>query len=400
MQSIIYAIDFDDVSDPQLISDYFFARAYGSSCFERNLQLLRRTFQEVSVSIVGKELFSSETNEKLLLLAKKLNFSLVSRELDQLPQGDKRSAIVIYQSGLALLTKFTALDTTDMEAPSKSDIGSEESSLLQSIKAAYDHHGAEILLCHVFPSHSQDGVPFILYRPQEAVNITSMGPDLVAGVKRHLEIRASQRSMDGPVSRLIVRHLCHLASKPLAAAGIHPNYVTLAGALSAFCAVLLFLDGRALPLAVGGVCWLIGGILDEADGEVARLQGKESTFGSWLDLTLDRVLDAAMLLALAWPLTLYEPYGEQYLIITLCALVSVSASSYTGLLYDSWMRSKDRHTYFRLGRDVRILIITLCALFGFRMLPIVLCGVFAATEIGRRFWVCWRVERSVQGIYE
>ncbi|UXS66704.1 hypothetical protein [Agrobacterium tumefaciens] len=91
MQSIIYAIDLDDVSDPQLVADYFFARAYGSSCFERNLQLLRRTFQEVSVSIVGKELFSSETNEKLLLLAEKLNFSFVSRQLDQLPQGDKRS---------------------------------------------------------------------------------------------------------------------------------------------------------------------------------------------------------------------------------------------------------------------------------------------------------------------
>ncbi|MCV9947471.1 CDP-alcohol phosphatidyltransferase family protein [Rhizobium sp. BT-175] len=400
MQSVIYAINLDDVSDPQLMSDYFFARVYGSSCFARNLQLLRRSFQDVSVSIIGKERFGSETNEKLWLLAKRLNFSYSPKLFDEPPQRNKGPAVVIYQSGLALLTKITALDSTDMEAVSNKGEGSHEGSVLQSIKAACKQHGAEILLCHVFPSHDQNVAPFILYGRQEAVNVTSMAPDLVAGVKRHLEVRASQRSMDGPVSRLIVRHLCHLASKPLAAAGIHPNYVTLTGALFALFAVLLFLDGRALPLAAGGVCWLIGGILDEADGEVARLQGKESTFGSWLDLTLDRVLDAAMLLALAWPLMSSEPNGEEYLIATLCALVAVSASSYTGLLYDSWMRSKDRHAYFRLGRDVRILIITLCALFGFRMLPIALCGVFAATEIGRRFWICWRVERSARVVYD
>jgi phosphatidylglycerophosphate synthase len=402
MQSAIYTIDLENVSDPQLISEYFFARAYGSSCFGRNLQLLQRSFSAVSVAVVGADSLAPETQEKLRLLAERQKFLLVSSEVHELPHGDKQSLSIIYQSGLALLTKFTALDAADMEAAGTGDSDSvpKKRSLLQSIRKAREDHGAQVLLCHVFPVHRGQEAPLILYRRQEATNVASMAPDLVTGIKRHLEIRASQRSMDGPVSRLIVRHLCHLVSKPLAAAGIHPNYVTLAGALFALFAVLLFLDGRYLPLAIGGICWLVGGILDEADGEVARLQGKESTFGSWLDLTLDRVFDAAMLLSLAWPLISSDRYGEEYLIITLCALVAVSASSYTGLLYDSWMRSKDRHAYFRLGRDVRILIITLSALFGFRILPIVLCGVFAATEICRRFWVCWRVERSIRVNYD
>lgn len=393
MQSAIYAIDLQNTSDPALISDYFFARAYGSSCFLRNLQILQRSFQAVTVAIVGKENLAPETWEKLQLLADQRNFSLVSGAPQELPRAAEQSHIVVYQSGLALLARLTALDVADMEAAG-SDDGPEKGSLLQAIRSAGQIHGAQILLCQAFAKNGAQDVPFILYRRQEATNVEPMAPDLLGGVKRHLEMRASQRSMDGPVSRLIVRHLCHLVSKPLAAAGVHPNYVTLAGAFFAFLAVLLFLDGRNLPLAIGGICWLIGGILDEADGEVARLQGKESTFGSWLDLTLDRFFDAAMLLALAWPLISSEPYREGYLIITLFALVAVSASSYTGLLYDSWMRSKDRHAYFRLGRDVRILIVTLSALFGFRMLPIVLCGVFAATEICRRFWVCWRIERS------
>lgn len=357
---------------------------------------MQRSFKTVTVASVGTDNLAAETWEKLRLLAERQKFSLVSGPRQDLAHTDEQSLIVVYQSGLALLTKLTPLEVADMEAAGSTDndIGLEKRSLLQAIRTACQSRGAQVSLCQAFSVNEGKDVPFILYRRQEATNVALMAPDLIRGIKRHLEVRASQRSMDGPVSRLIVRHLCHLASKPLAAAGVHPNYVTLAGTFFAFLAVVLFLDGRDLPLAIGGICWLIGGILDEADGEVARLQGKESTFGSWLDLTLDRFFDAAMLLALAWPLTSSEPYREGYLIITLCALVTVSASSCTGLLYDSWMRSKDRHAYFRLGRDVRILIVTLSALFGFRMLPIVLCGVFAATEICRRFWVCWRIERS------
>ncbi len=397
MQTAIYVIDLENVSDERLVSDYIFARIYGSSCFARNLQVLRRSFSAVSVAVIGLDRLTAQTQEKFGALAERLGFSLVSGAIDDLSLRDGQPLVIIYQSGLAVLTKFMPMDASDIQTAWKSggESGPLDRSLLGSMRTACGKHGAQVLLCNAFPNHQGQDAPFLFLRPQEAMDVARMAPNLVAGVKRALEVRASQRSMDGPVSRLIVRHLCHLASKPLAAAGVHPNYVTLAGAAFALFAVLLFLDGRPLTLAAGGVCWLIGGILDEADGEVARLQGKESAFGSWLDLTLDRIFDAAMLLALVWPLRSFEPFGDEYLIITLCALVAVSASSYTGLLYDSWMRSKDRHAYFRLGRDVRILIITLSAVFGFRILPIVLCGAFAATEICRRFWVCWRVERSV-----
>lgn len=294
-----------------------------------------------------------------------------------------------------MLRTFTTLDTNDVDAVGSCANGDiyEPRSVLEAYRRICAVAGSRVLLCHAFVAGQDREDGFILYKPQDALNIDSMGPTLITSIKTYLEARASERSMDGPVSRMMIRHLCHLVSRPLSVVGLHPNYVTLAGALFAFLAVLLFLDGRSSLLSLGGICWLIGGILDEADGEVARLQGKESTFGSWLDLTLDRIFDAAMLLSLAWPLTA-SSHGDAYLILTLCALVAVSASSYTGLLYDSWMRSKDRHAYFRLGRDIRILIITVSALLGLRLLPVALCGAFAAIEILRRFWVCWYVERS------
>lgn len=396
MQIITYIIDLEGVSDSALVSEYFLAKIYGSSCFIRNIQILQRSFPEVSVLVVGAEHHLADLPERIISLSQRYNFSIAFGEPTEPhpPHHLSHRPLVFYQAGLALLQGLKVSDGNDNEVLHVAD---GDFSLLHLIKAAErvaTDKGRQAILCHAFTSSESRGGAVTVYRGQETLDIASMGPELTKKVKRHLEVRASQRSMDGPVSRMIVRHLCHVVSKPLASKGIHPNCVTLAGAFFAFLAVLLFCRGEHVYLAVGGIFWLVGGILDEADGEVARLQGKESTFGSWLDLTLDRILDAAMLLSLAWPL-ISSYHGKEYLIVTLCALVTVSASSYTGLLYDSWMRSKERHTYFRLGRDVRILIVTVSALLGLRVLPIMLCGAFAGLEICRRFWVCWSTERSI-----
>lgn len=82
-------------------------------------------------------------------------------------------------------------------------------------------------------------------------------------------------------------------------AGLHPNGVTLAGfLLSVGAGILVGLDLR------GGAAllWLLGGLCDALDGTLARRSGKASPFGAFLDSTLDRYSDAAVLLGLgaAW----------------------------------------------------------------------------------------------------
>jgi CDP-diacylglycerol--glycerol-3-phosphate 3-phosphatidyltransferase len=78
----------------------------------------------------------------------------------------------------------------------------------------------------------------------------------------------------------------------LAAAGVSPNLLTVAGLLAAALAALsLSLGNRAL-----GIIWLlISALCDLLDGDVARLlPGRASRFGAFLDSTADRLSDALL----------------------------------------------------------------------------------------------------------
>ena len=84
--------------------------------------------------------------------------------------------------------------------------------------------------------------------------------------------------------------------RPLAKAGLTPNAVTVVGLfLSLLSAYLFYLrEPRLAALAL-----LIGSLVDALDGTLARMTGKTSRFGAFLDSTLDRVSDGAILFGIA-----------------------------------------------------------------------------------------------------
>lgn len=83
----------------------------------------------------------------------------------------------------------------------------------------------------------------------------------------------------------------------LAAAGLRPNHVTGLGFVLSLGAAYGFAIGRfrmaALITCFAGVC-------DILDGQLARRTSGESKFGAFLDSTLDRVSEAAVLVGIAW----------------------------------------------------------------------------------------------------
>ena len=81
----------------------------------------------------------------------------------------------------------------------------------------------------------------------------------------------------------------------LLALHIHPNAITAAGFAVAAAAAYLLAEGR---LWQGGIVMLAGAALDMYDGAVARLGGKESTFGAMLDSVLDRLGEIVVLFGL------------------------------------------------------------------------------------------------------
>jgi CDP-diacylglycerol--glycerol-3-phosphate 3-phosphatidyltransferase len=76
--------------------------------------------------------------------------------------------------------------------------------------------------------------------------------------------------------------------RPLVAAGVHPNHLTLAG-LVLFAAAGWFVYSGQWMIAL--VLVIAGSLLDGLDGVVAREAGKKSVFGAILDSSCDRLTE-------------------------------------------------------------------------------------------------------------
>ena len=77
---------------------------------------------------------------------------------------------------------------------------------------------------------------------------------------------------------------------------VNPNLLTVIGALVSLVAAVAFARGAFLA---AGILILAGGFFDLIDGVVARHHGVATRFGAFLDSTLDRLVDMALLLGIA-----------------------------------------------------------------------------------------------------
>ncbi len=77
--------------------------------------------------------------------------------------------------------------------------------------------------------------------------------------------------------------------------GVAPDHVTVTGLILSGCAGLAFFEGHP---RLGAVILALAGLCDILDGELARRAGIASRFGAFLDSTLDRVSEAAVLIGI------------------------------------------------------------------------------------------------------
>ncbi len=82
----------------------------------------------------------------------------------------------------------------------------------------------------------------------------------------------------------------------LAAAGVTPNMLTLAGFQLAVGAAALVASGRVWP---GLLLWLVSRIPDALDGLVARAAHRTTHFGAYLDITVDMAAYSLMAVGFA-----------------------------------------------------------------------------------------------------
>jgi CDP-diacylglycerol---glycerol-3-phosphate 3-phosphatidyltransferase len=116
----------------------------------------------------------------------------------------------------------------------------------------------------------------------------------------------------------------------LARTRVTPNALTAAGVtLCLVASVLVFFENRNewLFYWTGAVVFVIGSVLDILDGALARVGGKTTPFGAFLDSTTDRVGEGAMLGAIA--LVFSRHHHPVALALTFAAVVGSFLVSYT-----------------------------------------------------------------------
>ncbi|MDX1596967.1 MAG: CDP-alcohol phosphatidyltransferase family protein, partial [Nitrosopumilaceae archaeon] len=108
--------------------------------------------------------------------------------------------------------------------------------------------------------------------------------------------------------------------KGFASTGLSPNFWTTIGLVFAFASAIAYGIGIEYSFIIGGILLLVSGFFDVVDGQVARVTGKTSQKGSFLDSMFDKIAEVAIFLGL-----LFGGFAEPYLVflaITLSLLVS------------------------------------------------------------------------------
>lgn len=78
---------------------------------------------------------------------------------------------------------------------------------------------------------------------------------------------------------------------PLRNSFVTPNHLTFVRLLFGVFACLALAQGDYLWINIGACCFALSNFLDHTDGELARLTGKMSRFGHYLDLVSDAIVN-------------------------------------------------------------------------------------------------------------
>jgi phosphatidylglycerophosphate synthase len=106
----------------------------------------------------------------------------------------------------------------------------------------------------------------------------------------------------------------------MAKMGIHPNFITLFSFLITSSGVIWILLKKPL---IAFLWFLLSAPLDAVDGYVARISGKVSRFGAFLDSTLDRITDSLLFLSLIFVFG-EDPFSFFFLSLSLVSAYLIS----------------------------------------------------------------------------
>ena len=160
-----------------------------------------------------------------------------------------------------------------------------------------------------------------------------------------------------------------------ASTGLSPNFWTVVGLGFALLSAIVYGVGIEFGLIIGGVLLLVSGFFDMVDGQVARVTGKTSKVGSYLDSMFDKIAETAIFLGI-----LVGGYAEPYLV-----LLAITLS-----LLVSYARAKSDSLNVKLQgigigeRAERLLVIAIIGIIGYMEPAVIIVVIIAGITLIQR----------------
>jgi CDP-diacylglycerol---glycerol-3-phosphate 3-phosphatidyltransferase len=163
---------------------------------------------------------------------------------------------------------------------------------------------------------------------------------------------------------------------------VNPNVLTVIGTLISVGAGVAFATGR---FGLGAVLILVGGAFDLVDGVIARHHGIATAFGAFLDSTLDRLADMAMLLGV---MLHYAALGDAgTVLLGGVAMIASVLTSYAKARVEQFLPSFEGGL---LERGERLTILGLGAVSGYMVVALWILALAGSATVAYRFGIAYR----------
>ena len=172
-----------------------------------------------------------------------------------------------------------------------------------------------------------------------------------------------------------IRPTLEKIGKGFASTGLSANFWTFVGLGFALLSAVVYGMGIEFGLIIGGVLLLVSGFFDMIDGQVARVTGKTSKKGEYLDSMFDKIAEVSIFLGI-----LVGGYAEPYLV-----LLAITLS-----LLVSYARSKSDIINIKLQgigigeRAERLLVIAIIGIIGFMDYAVIIVVIIAGITLIQR----------------
>lgn len=188
-----------------------------------------------------------------------------------------------------------------------------------------------------------------------------------------------------PIGQAVRQYMLGVG-RAFARIGVSPNMATLIGfGLNVIVAVVLASGNPR----IAGVLLLVASAFDMVDGAIARSTGQMSTFGGFLDSTVDRYSEIVVYIGL---LVWLNTTGDDHLG---SLLVLVTA---TGALMISYARARAESIGHKasvglVARPERVVLLAICLIFNIPMVALWILAVATHLTAVWRMIHVWRVTR-------